>query len=130
MTSTTKWLRLLIVSFLIATLFSSGTISKARTETTQLQAPTTNPWLDSQTHAGIVYFLFSDTPRIERYHLANQAWLNSIALPATPTAFTVDNDDLYVSFAHGDGQATGGSTARSCWRFIFAALQSSRYYPD
>ena len=60
--------------------------------------PPSTPWLDVEESGGIVYFVFTSPARIERYDMAAQAWLSDIALPATPTAFTVDSQHLYVSF--------------------------------
>src|SRR5437867_1368107 len=49
----------------------------------------------------IGYFLRTDTPRIERYDIANETWLSSINLAGTtgtPTAELVDADGIYVSY--------------------------------
>lgn len=55
-------------------------------------------WLQSKAHGDIAYFLFAAPARLERYDLAAASWLSPIALSATPTAFAVDSDGLYVAF--------------------------------
>ncbi|MEM7343759.1 MAG: hypothetical protein AAF485_05915, partial [Chloroflexota bacterium] len=56
------------------------------------------PWIDSASHNNIAYFLFESPARIERYDMVNEVWLSTISLTATPTAFTVDADGLYIAF--------------------------------
>lgn len=63
---------------------------------TPVQAQAT--WLQSKAHGDIAYFLFASPARLERYDLASASWLTPIALPATPTAFAVDSDGIYVAF--------------------------------
>ncbi|MBW8883811.1 MAG: hypothetical protein JF612_03325 [Planctomycetia bacterium] len=49
----------------------------------------------------VAYFLRTDTPRIERYDIANEAWLSPITLAGatgTPTAELIDADGIYVSY--------------------------------
>ncbi len=55
-------------------------------------------WLQSKASNDIAYFLFATPARIERYDLNNASWLTTISLTATPTAFTVDSDGLYIAF--------------------------------
>lgn len=62
-------------------------------------------WAAFQEYNGDAYFMFTNTPRIERYDINEQLWLAPIALPTAPTAFCADGDDVYV----GLGQ--------SVWRF-------------
>src|SRR6266508_3824620 len=58
----------------------------------------TAAWISSQERGGIAYFLFASPAKLERYALQSGTWLAPIALAATPTAFTVDADGLYISF--------------------------------
>lgn len=55
-------------------------------------------WIQSTEHAGIAYFLYDSPTVIERYDLASQSILPNITLSDIPTAFTVDQDGLYISF--------------------------------
>jgi hypothetical protein len=55
-------------------------------------------WIQSTEHAGIAYFLYQSPAVIERYDLANQAFLPNILLSDIPTAFSVDHDGIYISF--------------------------------
>jgi hypothetical protein len=57
-------------------------------------------WVDSAQHEDIVYFLFAEPPSIHRFSLLGEYWLEPIALPDTPTAFTVGPDAIFV--AHGE----------------------------
>jgi hypothetical protein len=57
-----------------------------------------SPWLRAEESGGIVYFVYSSPPRIRRYSLAGAAWLADIPLAEAPTAFTVDDGRLYISF--------------------------------
>jgi hypothetical protein len=65
-------------------------------QTRSTTSPT--PWLASKESDGIAYFLFQTPARIERYDMADGVWLADITLSATPTAFAVDDEGLYVSF--------------------------------
>ncbi len=56
------------------------------------------PWLFKLEAGGIVYFVFQEPPRIERFGLAAGTWMTPIHLDDTPTAFTADGERLYVSF--------------------------------
>jgi len=78
-------LLILVSGWLLATLLAAP-----------VQAQAT--WLQSKAHGDIAYFLFAAPARLERYDLAAATWLTPIALPATPTAFAVDSDGLYVAF--------------------------------
>jgi hypothetical protein len=73
-------------------------------------------WVQSLKSADVAYFLFSASPRLERYSLATSQWLAPVSLPTAygaPTKFHVDADGLYVAY----GQAvkrytlTGGNEA-------------------
>src|SRR5688572_2309459 len=73
-------------------------------------------WVQSLKSADVAYFLFSASPRLERYSLATGQWLAPVSLPTAygaPTEFHVDADGLYVAY----GQAvkrytlTGGNEA-------------------
>lgn len=69
------------------------------TEAAQVQAPSlTTPWLDTQQHNNIVYFLYSVPAHIARYDLTSESWLTNLVFTESPTAFTVDADGLYVAF--------------------------------
>ncbi len=56
------------------------------------------PWLTFREQAGIVYFVFQDSPRVERYSIADKMWLPVVDLAEAPTAFYADSDGFYVSF--------------------------------
>jgi hypothetical protein len=56
------------------------------------------PWNFAKKHAGIAYFVYQAPARIERFDLDNEQWLPVINLPELPTAFTVDDAGLYISF--------------------------------
>lgn len=58
-------------------------------------------WIDAHEHQGVVYFLFQDTPRVERYSLAQEAWLTTRSLPAVPRAFAFDGDQIYLALTSG-----------------------------
>lgn len=62
------------------------------------QGDSSTPWLDVTTDSNLVYFLYQSPARIERYDLNSRGWLASIPLEATPTAFHVDGESLYVAF--------------------------------
>lgn len=56
-------------------------------------------WTDAVMANRIAYFLFSaGEPRIERFDLAQRKWLAPIILSGTPTAFTADDEGIYVGF--------------------------------
>ena len=57
-------------------------------------------WLDTQEHDSVVYFLFDSPPEVHRYDLDSESFLSKISLPGSDaaTAFTVDEDGLYVAF--------------------------------
>ncbi|HSH78260.1 MAG TPA: ELWxxDGT repeat protein, partial [Herpetosiphonaceae bacterium] len=75
---------------------AQGVPAKNGAETRSLQEVA--PWIDSTESGGRAYFLFTSPARIERYDLNAQTWLPNITLAATPTAFTVDAEGLYISF--------------------------------
>jgi VCBS repeat-containing protein len=50
---------------------------------------------------GVGYFLHTDAPQIERYDIANEAWLTPITLTGgigNPTAQLIDADGIFVAF--------------------------------
>src|SRR5687767_13700030 len=52
-------------------------------------------------HDNVGYFLSAYPSRIERYDVANQAWLTPLTLPIAtpaPTSFLVDDEGLYVAY--------------------------------
>lgn len=51
-----------------------------------------------QQHQNVVYFLFSNPDRLERYDLDSQMWLSDIALKEVATAFWVDDDGIFVAY--------------------------------
>jgi len=55
-------------------------------------------WLEAKASNHIAYFLFQNPPSIKRFDMAANSWLSDITLLATPTAFTVDSDGIYVAF--------------------------------
>lgn len=67
------------------------------TAQTEATSPST-PWLVKHEVGNIVYFLYQDPPRIERFDLVSGSWKEAIPLDDTPTAFTADDQRLYVSF--------------------------------
>ncbi|MCG6964048.1 MAG: hypothetical protein LJE95_12350 [Acidobacteria bacterium] len=64
---------------------------------TEATTPST-PWLVKHEVGNIVYFVFQDPPRIERFDLVSESWKEAVQLDDTPTAFTADDQSLYVSF--------------------------------
>lgn len=54
-------------------------------------------WRQMHVLDGVAYFLYADSPRIERYDLATRDWLASWTLPFTPVAFAFATDALYVA---------------------------------
>ncbi len=61
-------------------------------------APPTD-WVAYAANAGVHYFAFADTPRIERYDRANDAWLPSFPLSAAPKAIAANADFVVVASA-------------------------------
>ncbi|TGD74896.1 hypothetical protein E4634_06805 [Mangrovimicrobium sediminis] len=59
----------------------------------QAEAP-----LQAEQRGSIAYFLYGSSALIKRYDLLGQVFLPDIPLSASPTAFTVDDDGIYVSF--------------------------------
>ncbi len=58
----------------------------------------TSAWLDAQAHGDLAYFLFASPARLERYRLSTGEWLAPLSLTgATPSAFTVDANGLYIA---------------------------------
>jgi hypothetical protein len=55
-------------------------------------------WLETTTFDRIAYFLHASPHEIQRYDMLAEEWLAPIALGDVPTAFTVDQDGLYVAF--------------------------------
>ncbi len=54
-------------------------------------------WRQTHVLEGVVYFLYADSPRIERYDLAARDWLPTWTLPFTPVAFAFATDAIYVA---------------------------------
>ena len=54
-------------------------------------------WVAEQDYGGVAYFAFADTPRIERYDMATESWLNAIPLAVAPTAMLVDKTGIYTT---------------------------------
>jgi len=52
----------------------------------------------NQEYENVVYFLFSTPNKIVRYDMASNIFLDDIPLKNVPTAFTVSNGKIYVSF--------------------------------
>ena len=60
--------------------------------------PATAQWIEAARSSDVAYFLFAAPAKIERYNFATGQWIAPISLPATPTAFTVGGDGIYVAF--------------------------------
>lgn len=65
--------------------------------------PAPNPseavWVDAKLYQNIAYFAFGGVaPRLERYDLLTEKWLEPLLLPGAPTAVAIDNSGIYVSF--------------------------------
>jgi hypothetical protein len=55
--------------------------------------------VDAKSANDIAYFIFQGTaPHLERFDMQSNAWLPTIPLSGTPTAFAVDGTGIYVSF--------------------------------
>ncbi len=61
-------------------------------------APTTD-WVGYAESAGVHYFAFADTPRVERYDRTTGSWLASFALSAPPKAIAANADYVVVASA-------------------------------
>lgn len=61
-------------------------------------APPTD-WVAYAASAGVHYFAFADTPRVERYDRASDGWLPSFPLSAAPKAIAANADYVVVAFA-------------------------------
>jgi hypothetical protein len=76
-------------------------------------------WIGSARNGDTAYFLFDSPSQIQRFDLHDGSWLTPIPLPETPTAFTADDDGLYVAFGRrtarfaldGSGEQTLHNTA-------------------
>jgi hypothetical protein len=55
-------------------------------------------WTHSARTGDVVFLLATGPPSVERYDMAQQAWLPPILLPGTPTAFAADDDGMYIAF--------------------------------
>ncbi len=60
--------------------------------------PTVGGWIAVERFGDLVYFLFPNPARIERYDLVQDKWLATIALARTPTALRPDPAGLFVAF--------------------------------
>jgi|GEM_PF-1346741 len=58
-------------------------------------------WTHAVEFDGVAYFLFAQTPRIERYDLARKAWLTPWVLSGLPRALAVTSDAVYVAHETG-----------------------------
>lgn len=58
-------------------------------------------WIEAQEIGGVAYFLFADTPRIERYSVISRSWLSTWTLSFVPTTFAFAADAIYVAHAGG-----------------------------
>ena len=63
--------------------------------------PTLATWAERREHGGVFYFLFGAPARIDRYDTVTSAWLPSITLDSSATAFDVDDTGIYLSDAAG-----------------------------
>jgi alpha-tubulin suppressor-like RCC1 family protein len=75
-------------------------------------------WRQMEVRDGVVYFLYADAPRIERYDLATRNWLPNWTLSVVPVAFAFAPDALYVAseseiwrFSRSFGEATRFATS-------------------
>lgn len=55
-------------------------------------------WLQVQRLGDIVYFLFENPARIERFDLAAEGFLPALPLPRAPTGMTLHDSSIYVAF--------------------------------
>ena len=51
---------------------------------------------DTIQHNNIIYFLYSAPNKVMRYDTLQKAFIEDIALAKVPTAFSVDDDFIYV----------------------------------
>ncbi|MBK7896747.1 MAG: PKD domain-containing protein [Anaerolineaceae bacterium] len=76
-------------------------IVSAKNSSAVPQAPTATMWIDTVRHNGVIYFLFNDPIKLERYDVTNELWLDPItfdALLEAPTAVVVDESHIFVAF--------------------------------
>lgn len=89
-----------VFTLILATL--STTLVTAKNWTTvEAATPTIANWTQATRSGDIVYFLFNDPIKIERYNITTESWLSPLTfneLLGTPTAFAVDESYLYVGF--------------------------------
>lgn len=55
-------------------------------------------WVDSTVNGNLAYFAFAFPPRIERYDLESEVWLEPVILLEFPHAIAVDNSGIYVAY--------------------------------
>ncbi|HUG09917.1 MAG TPA: immunoglobulin domain-containing protein [Opitutaceae bacterium] len=59
---------------------------------------TAPPWTHKVVAGDIAYFAFATPARIERYDMAGEQWLPSIALTNSPTALAVDENAIAIAY--------------------------------
>lgn len=101
-----KYSLFLSLIFFLTLCFGLGSHFQAEAKLTVPQKIETASWIDSQENDGITYFLFDSSPRIERYELESETFLDPIILSDTPTAFTVDPEGIFVSFSRRTSRLT------------------------
>ena len=55
--------------------------------------------LDYKSNNGVVYFLNETPNNVIRYDTLSQSFLDEINLPKTPSAFTIDGDNIYIAYS-------------------------------
>jgi len=80
-----------------------GSVTSTAMIATVLPGPDTfvHGWDETCTEGDIVYFLFRDPARIERFDLAAEAWLAPVQLSVIPTAMAIKDGSAYVAATRG-----------------------------
>lgn len=113
---------LLLMVFVTARPLAAAANTFAPVSAPSLQ--TAAAWISSKESDGIIYFLFASPAKIERYAVQSGAWLAPIALAATPTAFAVDADGLYISFGRSTSRFALDGTGETHLINTIADVQS------
>lgn len=101
-------------------------VEQPGTETANRMMHPQAPWLGSLRHGNVIYLLYRDEPRIERYDLAAREWLPDVALPRTPAALAVDEAHYYIAYerslfrtGHGGEDETHLANTPQDIRYLF-----------
>jgi hypothetical protein len=85
--------------FVVISNTAGATVSETATLTVLPTHASQEPeWMSSARDGNIVYFLFAEAARIERFDLSTDTFLPALPLPLTPTAFCVSDSMVYVAF--------------------------------